>query len=285
MRSIRFWSSFCPMSIQIVQVSMHMLVDLLSTSHLPIGGMPFSSPTLKCLNMHGIATSTTALATPSSPQSPLVSAALPNAGSFTQSCHVKSFTQRPPGNPMPSRPPSPPLTPPSQPSVLLACEKPVLTGVDTTESLRKATFLCAHASRFPYPYRSSEIPSYSNGTIIASTVPTPSPHLLFQALFHAYRISRSATASEHAELLLKPHKLLLAGIIMAEAHLADIQTSTAVWAKLLGLEQRSQVADIKRMALMAVDYRTGISPEEYVSWLAHVRQFIQERHPATASSM
>ncbi|KAJ3086046.1 hypothetical protein HDU96_005097, partial [Phlyctochytrium bullatum] len=104
--------------------------------------------------------------------------------------------------------------------------------------------------------------------------PQPPPHP--PPTGDAHRLSRTPLAQRHPDLLLNPTSLLLAGLLIAEAHLADVQTSTAVWAQLAGFAERKAVARLKRLALAAVEHETFVGAREYVEWLGWVRAFIQE---------
>ncbi|KAJ3093803.1 hypothetical protein HDU97_008993 [Phlyctochytrium planicorne] len=308
-----FWGSFSPMSVQLVQVTTDMLLDICSTASYPPQHTPFTTSSVqsgpcacsRCsepsLEPSCLLESSSGLGSGSPPASPLMDSQDADITAGTRKDEESSFSFS--DNSNNSRLPSPPLTPPtdkptfssststtspsSHQSPSMTCRSVIeaTSSSSTDESLRRAIFLAAHASRFPYPYRSdAAIPTYRphNASSPSSSNPIshipPSPHLLFHALYYAHRISRSPLASQRPDLFAKPHTLLLAGVLLAEAHLADVQTSTAVWCKLTGLIERRDVANLKMMALHAVEFESAIGVECYMGWLGHVRGFIQERY-------
>ncbi|KAJ3129574.1 hypothetical protein HK101_005216, partial [Irineochytrium annulatum] len=134
------------------------------------------------------------------------------------------------------------------------------------------------------------------------------PHSVLHALMVASRIlsaretSHASTTERLPEALADPVGLMVASVMITEAHLADRQTSCAVWGRFMaasvaegqivvrveggagdGVEEHVggdkgaaiACARLKRMALGWLNYDCHISLEEYVAWLKSLKGEIQ----------
>ncbi|KAJ3097014.1 hypothetical protein HDU97_005327 [Phlyctochytrium planicorne] len=133
-------------------------------------------------------------------------------------------------------------------------------------------------------------------------------HPLLYALLLVYRMVRGSQSSStatpgsahsHATTLpaslRSPTRLLMASLMLAEAQLSDRQTSTLVWSKLhemtletVGLKgsdalKAKVIAGIKRDALMAVGFASGVSLGEYSAWLAALKKLLQQSFGVASS--
>ncbi|KAJ3201777.1 hypothetical protein HDU67_001072 [Dinochytrium kinnereticum] len=157
---------------------------------------------------------------------------------------------------------------------------------DTDERMRveaRITTALAHAAILNLPFCKA-----SSG---------PSHPLLF-ALLLVYRMVRSPVKPASASSSQSPSRLLLAGLMIAEAQLSDRQTSTAVWAKLYEMALKAanaprqmfavvtprEVAAVKREALETVGYYTCVSVPEYSAWLAALRQLLHQSFAVAAAA-
>ncbi|KAJ3417464.1 hypothetical protein HDV05_003328 [Chytridiales sp. JEL 0842] len=125
---------------------------------------------------------------------------------------------------------------------------------------------------------------------VVACYPTHATHLILYALLLIRRVlstlpSSSSSSSDGAsqadtgrqelpECLKSPDRLILGALMLAEAHLSDLQTSTAAWDVWMGGAHsgfsRVEVAKVKRELLGVLEYRTLIGKEEYRTLKFHL---------------
>ncbi|KAI9357321.1 hypothetical protein DFJ73DRAFT_821347 [Zopfochytrium polystomum] len=72
-----------------------------------------------------------------------------------------------------------------------------------------------------------------------------------------------------------PSRLLLAGLLLAEAIWADSQTSCELWARAAGIAEGARgVCKIKMDAVKALHWKVAISSQEYVDWMRAVKDIV-----------
>ncbi|KAJ3097543.1 hypothetical protein HDU97_004768 [Phlyctochytrium planicorne] len=101
------------------------------------------------------------------------------------------------------------------------------------------------------------------------------PHLLMHGLLLVHRIVSVQGPLPLA--LSSPTRLLLAGLMLSEAHLSDTQTSASVWSRVAGIQEGPHgVAAIKREALQILAYDVGAKEEEYSAWVKAVKKCFEK---------
>ncbi|KAJ3114552.1 hypothetical protein HDU96_001971 [Phlyctochytrium bullatum] len=114
------------------------------------------------------------------------------------------------------------------------------------------------------------------------------PHLLMHALLLVHRIVSNPAPLPPS--LGSPTRLLLAGLMLSEAHLSDTQTSAAVWARVAAIPEGARgVATVKRDALEVLAYGVGVKEDEYSAWVRAVKKCFDKSsalpcHPTRASA-
>ncbi|KAJ3209549.1 hypothetical protein HDU67_006138, partial [Dinochytrium kinnereticum] len=106
------------------------------------------------------------------------------------------------------------------------------------------------------------------------------PHLLMHGLLLVHRI---VSISGPLPLsLASPTRLLLAGLMLSEAHLSDTQTAASVWARVAAIpEGPGGIATIKREALEALAYGVGVKEDEYAAWVRAVKKCFNKTTPTS----
>ncbi|KAJ3094020.1 hypothetical protein HDU97_008681, partial [Phlyctochytrium planicorne] len=143
-----------------------------------------------------------------------------------------------------------------------ATPTPTLPTLDTEPSLDTATPPTIHL----------HLTNLKRFAAIALRHSRPStPHLLMHGLLLVHRIV--SIQGPLPTPLSSPTRLLLAGLMLSEAHLSDTQTSASVWARVAGIQEGPNgIAAIKREALEALAYDVGAKEEEYAAWVKAVKK-------------
>ncbi|KAJ3124702.1 hypothetical protein HK101_006086, partial [Irineochytrium annulatum] len=159
-------------------------------------------------------------------------------------------------------------------------------------NLRPLLHLMHHLTSFPLPYLA---PASSSSTTRRALPPpqSPQPHHLLHSLLLVRRLLLTPRhPSEPPHVLRAPEALLLAGAMLSEAHLADVQTSACAWGLAMGWGDEEdggcgggsgarRVAEVRRCALVRLHFETGVGKEEFAQWVEVVRAYAYERSGAT----
>ncbi|KAJ1539105.1 hypothetical protein HK405_013197 [Cladochytrium tenue] len=102
----------------------------------------------------------------------------------------------------------------------------------------------------------------------------PSHSVILGLLF----VKRLLALPEIPPSLSTPTKLLLAGLVLADAQLCDSTVSMRTWAAVTGARGGgAQVAEIKRAALEALSFGTTVDADTYSRWMLSVKSLFRNR--------
>ncbi|KAJ1532723.1 hypothetical protein HK405_000888 [Cladochytrium tenue] len=151
----------------------------------------------------------------------------------------------------------------SSPAPAAAATSPPPT--QTTPAAR--AFLAAYARQHAGPVR-----ALATAAQVALGLP---PHAVVLALLYARRLL-SASVGRLPAALSTPSKVLLAGLVLADAHLCDATVPMRAWAAATAARGGgAQVAAIKAAALDALQFGIAVDAATYSRWMMSVDAFFQ----------
>ncbi|KAI9358292.1 hypothetical protein DFJ73DRAFT_794073 [Zopfochytrium polystomum] len=180
-----------------------------------------------------------------------------------------------------------------------------------TPSIASGSSSSSSTSRTPSLYSASSVHSANTTTTTATCTPEEKAFLNAYSQRHATHLHTLATSSltvlalpYHAVILAllfvkrllalpevpaalcTPTKLLLAGLVLADAELCDSTVSMRTWAAVTGARGGgAQVAEIKRAALAALQFCVTVDADTYSAWLLNVKSFFREDGSSGATSV
>ncbi|KAJ3145030.1 hypothetical protein HK101_002553 [Irineochytrium annulatum] len=178
-----------------------------------------------------------------------------------------------------------PLTPPTSPQSLAPLPATATTTTATATPMNRVAaevLLLRRLIHFSATLQPAHIQPTGGGASLQQYQTTQTHHMAFYAIILVQRMIRLSPGSAFVQRA-SASSLMMAGLMLAEAHLGDVQTSAKVWSGLSGggtdgvattLSHAPAVA--KMLALEALGFDSYVKLGDYFEWFRAVRGML---HP------